>query len=138
MDIHKQGGGIGFTVRHVRESSQEELEELLVKRLDTMKRGGTTTVECKSGYGLNWDTELKMLRTIHEVSKRHDLELVANYLGAHSVPKDKTLDEYTEEILTQHIPALQRSIQSGEISPEVCRSDQIRSEEISNVNSTVY
>jgi imidazolonepropionase len=51
MDIHKQGGGIGYTVKCVRSSSIEELDSLLVKRLNLMISNGTTLVEAKSGYG---------------------------------------------------------------------------------------
>jgi imidazolonepropionase len=57
MDIHKQGGGIGFTVRHCKEATEEELASLLVQRLNRMLRLGTTLVEAKSGYGLELETE---------------------------------------------------------------------------------
>lgn len=52
------------------------------------------------------ETEMKMLKVIHQASKEHEVELVATYLGAHSIPKDKNLDTYTEEILNVHIPEL--------------------------------
>lgn len=67
MDIHKAGGGIGFTVRKTKEASQEELERSLATRFTRMLRHGTTLCEAKSGYGLELDTELKMLkvRAIH-------------------------------------------------------------------------
>lgn len=57
MDIHKMGGGIGFTVRHCKEASEEELARLLKQRLDRMLKLGTTLVEGKSGYGLELQTE---------------------------------------------------------------------------------
>jgi imidazolonepropionase len=119
LDIHKQGGGIGFTVRHVRQSSEEELSKLLRKRLKTMISNGSTLVECKSGYGLDCENEIKMLKVIHSV-KGDDLpDTVANYLGGHSVPKDsgKTLDSYTKEILEEHIPQIKKLKQEGVISP---------------------
>lgn len=56
MEIHQKGGGIGFTVGHTRNSSKDELKELLVARLNRMIKLGTTLVECKSGYGLDLDT----------------------------------------------------------------------------------
>jgi imidazolonepropionase len=94
-----------------------------------MLRLGTTLVECKSGYGLETETEMKMLkvcRTTHALCKMHvndaglvhihqvlhqaktrtPIEIVANYLGAHSVPKGMTADEATEDILKNQIPAL--------------------------------
>ncbi len=89
MDIHSKGGGIGFTVRHTRESSEDELLSLFLGRLKRMLKLGSTLVEAKSGYGLNSDTELKMLRVIHRAKDMQPVELVANYCGAHSVPSGK-------------------------------------------------
>lgn len=62
MDIHKMGGGIGFTVTHTRNASKDRLKELLLKRMDRMLRQGTTLIEAKSGYGLETETEMKMLQ----------------------------------------------------------------------------
>ena len=62
MDVHKMGGGIGYTVGYTRNSSFEELQSLLIQRLNRMVKFGTTTVEAKSGYGLEKDTEIKMLK----------------------------------------------------------------------------
>ena len=64
MEVHAAGGGIHFTVEKTREASEAELVELLVDRLRRMLRAGTTTVECKSGYGLDSETEIKMLRVL--------------------------------------------------------------------------
>lgn len=64
MEIHNAGGGIMFTVDHTRASSEEELLGLLEKRLDDMAYMGTTLVEAKSGYGLDGDTEIKMMRVL--------------------------------------------------------------------------
>lgn len=117
MDIHKAGGGIGFTVKKVRESSAEELMALLRKRLDLMLKNGTTLVEVKSGYGLNLESELKMLEVLHRC--RHPVEIVSNYLGAHSVPKmdHKSVMEYTDEIVNVHLPKIAECIREGLISP---------------------
>jgi imidazolonepropionase len=72
-----------------------------------MIKNGSTLVECKSGYGLDKENEIKMLRVIHNVKDEDLPTTVANYLGAHSVPKDsKTLQEYTKEILEEHIPEI--------------------------------
>lgn len=62
MDIHRAGGGIGFTVEHTRKASEDELLRLLLARMDRMIAQGTTLVEAKSGYGLETDTEMKMLK----------------------------------------------------------------------------
>lgn len=118
MDIHSKGGGIGFTVRHTQESSDEELYQLLIPRLNRMMKHGTTLVEGKSGYGLNCETEMKMLRVLHRGNQEHPVDIVSTFLGAHSVPKGSTLDTYTEEILNEHIPKLKELKAKGEISPE--------------------
>ncbi|PRP86997.1 hypothetical protein PROFUN_04979 [Planoprotostelium fungivorum] len=117
MDIHKMGGGIGFTVNHTRDASKEELKDLLHQRLNRMMKYGTTTVEAKSGYGLETETEMKMLEVLHEVNAVHPVDVVSTYLGAHSVPKGKTAAEATEDILNRQIPELMRRREEGKISP---------------------
>jgi len=119
MEIHQKGGGIGFTVRHTEQSSAEDLEKLLTSRLDRMLKLGTTLVEAKTGYGLKFDTELKMLKVIHNVNKHHPVDLVANYLAAHSVPLGCTAEEHTSDIVDNQIPKLAQLIKNGEISPEL-------------------
>ena len=64
MDVHRMGGGIGFTVRHTRESSQEELEQLTEKRFDAMLRHGTTLVEAKTGGGCYLSVSLVCLCSV--------------------------------------------------------------------------
>ena len=66
MEVHKMGGGIHFTVNHVREASEDELYESLMERLHRMSKCGTTTLEAKSGYGLDAENEIKMLRVIEK------------------------------------------------------------------------
>jgi len=90
MDIHKAGGGIGFTVQHTKDASLESLVESFKQRLDRMMKFGTTLVEAKSGYGLELETEVKMLKAIHQADKEHVLDIVSNYCGGHSVPKGKS------------------------------------------------
>lgn len=87
MEIHQAGGGINFTVEHTRQASEEELFISLQQRLQCMIRAGTTLVECKSGYGLSLDMELKMLRVIERARRELDIGISATYCGAHSVPK---------------------------------------------------
>lgn len=87
MDIHQAGGGIHFTVERTRQASEEELLGAFRQRLQCMLRAGTTLVECKSGYGLNLETELKMLRVIERARRELDIGISATYCGAHSVPK---------------------------------------------------
>ena len=90
MEVHAAGGGIHFTVEKTREATEEELVELLVPRLRRMLRAGTTTVECKSGYGLNTETEMKMLRVLDSARQILPIEISSTFCGAHAVPKGET------------------------------------------------
>ena len=87
MDVHKKGGGIGFTVKHVRKATEEELYMSLRKRLVRMLRSGTTLAEAKSGYGLDVESEMKMLRVLEKAKKELPIEISSTFCGAHSVPK---------------------------------------------------
>ena len=87
MDIHKAGGGIGFTVEHVRRATEEELYEAFRERLLRMLRSGTTLVEAKSGYGLDVESEMKMLRVIEKAKRELPIEISSTFCGAHSIPK---------------------------------------------------
>jgi imidazolonepropionase len=118
MDVHKQGGGIQFSVRKTREASHDELATLFAQRLDRMLRHGTTLIEAKSGYGLRWPTELKMLRVLHEVNRVHPIDVVSNFCGAHSVPKGSTAAQAAADVIDVQLPALKLATQRGVISPE--------------------
>ena len=87
LEILAAGGGILSTVRATRAASQAELEEKGGQALAEMLRFGTTTCECKSGYGLDLETELKQLRAVRELGKQQPVELVSTYLGAHALPE---------------------------------------------------
>lgn len=87
MDIHHAGGGIHFTVNHTEAASEEDLYVSFKQRLQRMLRTGTTLVECKSGYGLELETELKMLRVIERAHREMDIGISSTYCAAHSVPK---------------------------------------------------
>lgn len=78
--------GITATARMMREASMGELVDSAVERLDHMLAFGTTTVESKSGYGLNTATEIKMLEVNQELERRHPVEIVSTFLGAHEFP----------------------------------------------------
>ncbi|CAL8115412.1 unnamed protein product [Orchesella dallaii] len=117
MDIHNAGGGIHYTVEHTKRASEETLFRSLRDRLLRMTRTGTTVAECKSGYGLNVDTELKMLRVL-ERAKR-DLTFVdisITFCGAHAIPKEMTEEAATKAIINDQLPAIARAIRLGEIS----------------------
>lgn len=117
MDIHKQGGGIGYTVKHTHESSEEELLKLLEQRLDRMLKNGTTVIEAKSGYGLDLENELKMLRVLYSANIYHPIDIVSNYCGAHSIPQGLTEEEAANDIINNQIPEIMKEKEQEIISP---------------------
>ncbi|KAG5846041.1 hypothetical protein ANANG_G00145510 [Anguilla anguilla] len=80
-----------------------------------MLRSGTTLVECKSGYGLELDAELKMLAVIESARRSLDIGISATYCGAHAVPKGKTVAEATEDIINVQLPKLKEKMEKGEL-----------------------
>ncbi|XP_020782364.1 probable imidazolonepropionase [Boleophthalmus pectinirostris] len=115
MDVHRAGGGIHFTVEHTRVADASELVASLSGRLKRMLQTGTTLVECKSGYGLDLQTELKMLEVIEKARRTLPVNISSTYCGAHAVPKGKTVDEATEDILQVQLPKLKECMESGAI-----------------------
>lgn len=104
-EILKAGGGILHTVRATREATRAELLKQLLGRLDRMIDHGTTCAEIKSGYGLDKDTEIRLLETIHAAAERHPMDLVSTFLGAHAVPPEfKTAAEFAEFLVTEVLP----------------------------------
>ncbi|MEA3361133.1 MAG: imidazolonepropionase [Thermodesulfobacteriota bacterium] len=87
MEIMNRGGGIVSTVEATRKASKEELISAGLKRLDSMLSFGVTTVEGKSGYGLDLNNEIKQLESMIEVDRLHPVDVVRTFLGAHAVPE---------------------------------------------------
>ena len=108
MDIMNRGGGILSSVRQTKAATKEELYREGMKRLDSMLSFGVTTVEGKSGYGLDFDTEIKQLEVMHDTDRDHPIEVVKTYLGAHAVPKEYKgrEDEMIEEIIEEVLPVV--------------------------------
>jgi imidazolonepropionase len=104
VEIAKAGGGILSTVRATRGASKEQLTEKMLGSLDEMLSWGTTTVEAKSGYGLDFENEIKCLEVLRDV--KHPVDIVRTYLGAHAVPEEyKTRRrEYIDLMLNKVIP----------------------------------
>ncbi|MBF8982918.1 imidazolonepropionase [Lutibacter sp. B2] len=88
MEIMKCGGGIANSTTGTLKASKEELMTLGKKRLDSMLKFGVTTVEGKSGYGLDFDTEIKQLEVMKELEKIHPMDIAKTFLGAHAVPTE--------------------------------------------------
>ncbi len=105
LEILKMGGGILRTVRATRSASIQDLIRETTRRLDYMLINGTTTAEAKSGYGLDYENELKILHVINGIS--HPIEVVPTFLGAHAVPPEfKDSGEYIEFLVEEVIPKI--------------------------------
>jgi imidazolonepropionase len=107
MEIMEAGGGINATVRRVREASVDQLVAETTPRLDRMLALGTTTVEIKTGYGLDTATEIKQLEAIYRLNESHPIDIVATFLGAHAVPPEFTdrTDDFVSLVVAEMIPA---------------------------------
>jgi imidazolonepropionase len=104
MEILEKGGGILYTVNETRKATEESLFKQSCKRLDIMLAHGTTTCEAKSGYGLNTNTELKILKVQKKLNEKHKMDIVSTFLGAHAIPKGYNADRYTNIITDEMLP----------------------------------
>jgi imidazolonepropionase len=104
--IAESGGGIRSTVRRTRAASEEELFAQARKHASWFLRGGTTTVEAKSGYGLTIDDELKLLRVIRRLNAETPIEFVPTFLGAHAVPDEfrNAPEQYVAMVIHKMLP----------------------------------
>lgn len=107
-DIAAAGGGIVSTVTATRAASDEELVAQSRPRLDEMLACGTTTCEIKSGYGLDLESELRMLRAIATLQRTHDIDILSTFMGAHEVPPEfrDRRDAYTDLVIAEMLPAV--------------------------------
>lgn len=106
-DIAAAGGGILSTVRATREATEEALASATRRRLAEMLRAGTTTAESKSGYGLDTETEVRMLRVSRGLSSIQPIELSTTFMGAHEVPPEfrGRQSEYVRYVIDEMLPA---------------------------------
>lgn len=106
LEILEKGGGIISTVQATRNTGKVELKNLGVKRLDAMLAMGVTTVEGKSGYGLDCLTELLQLEVMAELNKEHVVDVVPTFMGAHAVPPEYRgrTEEYVDYIIGKVLP----------------------------------
>lgn len=107
-EIAAQGGGIVSTVHATREASEGQLVETTRVRLAEMLACGTTTAEIKSGYGLDLESELKMLRAIRRLNDIQPIDVVATFMGAHEIPVDyrSRREAYVRLVIDRMIPAV--------------------------------
>lgn len=107
-EIARKGGGIVATVRATRQAGDSELYETARKRLETLMAEGLTTVEIKSGYGLDLDTEMRMLRVARELGGTEAVDVIATFLGAHAVAPEYggNRGEYLRLLVEEMLPAV--------------------------------
>lgn len=105
MEILQAGGGILSTLKSTREASFEELYEKAYGNLDKMLAYGVTSVEAKSGYGLNLENELKQLEVIKKLNQNHSIDLYPTLMAAHATPPEfESTDDYVDYIIDEIIP----------------------------------
>ena len=109
-EIARAGGGIVSTVQATRDTSEETLLADALTRADALIAEGVATVEIKSGYGLDTQTELKMLRVARAVEAARPIRVKTSFLGAHAVPKETDADTYIDEVC---IPTLRQANADG-------------------------
>jgi len=107
-EVAKAGGGIVSTVAATRQANESELFEQSASRLKAIMSAGATTVEIKSGYGLNLDDELKMLRVARQLGEKYPVEIITTFLGAHAVPPEYAgrSDEYIDYLCEEVLPVI--------------------------------
>ena len=108
LEILQRGGGILSSVRAVRAASEDELFSTTLEHALSAHRFGTTTIEIKSGYGLETEAELKMLRVIDRIGRETPLDVVPTFLGAHAVPEEYTEapEDYVDLLIHEMMPAV--------------------------------
>ncbi len=132
LQIAQAGGGILSTVRATRQASEEELVQLALPRLRRLLEYGVTTVEVKSGYGLDVDSELKMLRAVRRLAALTPVELVPTLLCAHALPEEfkGRREAYVELCVQEILPAVAREglarfcdifVEQGAFTPDEAR-----------------
>ena len=104
--IAQSGGGIMKTVRHTRSTPKRHLVTSGISRAQEFMRNGTTTLEAKSGYGLDLDSEIKLLESISEIDRSTSLDIRATWLGAHDFPPEMGRGEYVEHLISEQLPVI--------------------------------
>ena len=106
QEIAQSGGGIMKTVRHTRTTPKRHLVASGISRAQEFMRNGTTTLEAKSGYGLDLDSEIKLLESISEINRSTTLDIRATWLGAHDFPPEMGRGEYVEHLISEQLPVI--------------------------------
>ena len=106
IDISKKGGGIKKTVESTRKSNIENLVDSGLARVHKALINGTTSMEVKSGYGLNLENELKILQAVDLIKNQQTVNIHPTWLGAHDFPDDKNRKEYIDELVNEQLPKI--------------------------------
>lgn len=134
IEILKMGGGILSTVENTRKASVEELAGEARKRLDIMLNHGTTTVESKSGYGLDLESEEKILKVNQLLNESHPIDIVSTFMGAHAIPKEykENRQEFIRIINEEMIPYISEH-KLAEFVDCFCEEGVFTTEECKNI-----
>ncbi|WP_428070401.1 imidazolonepropionase [Chryseobacterium gambrini] len=141
LEIAESGGGIWSSVQHTRNASEEELLKTLLERIDFLISLGITTIEVKSGYGLDAENELKMLRIIKKAQEQTKATLVPTCLSAHLKPRDfeGINEEYLHYIVTEILPKVKEEdlakrvdifIEKSAFQPEESKNFLLKAKEL--------
>jgi imidazolonepropionase len=135
-EIAKKGGGINTTVTAVRSSSFEELVNIIKPRIDHFISQGITTLEIKSGYGLNFENERKLLQVINFLDEIYPIDIVPTFLGAHTFPKEFKSNRrgYVDEITNKMIPHFAEQ-ELAEFCDGFCEATAFSADEIDKIFS---
>ncbi len=133
-EIAKRGGGINTTVNAVRNSSLTDLVELMKPRVQEFIAQGVTTLEIKSGYGLNFENEIKLLHAIKIINEIFPIDIVSTFLGAHTFPPEFKDDHsgYLELIVNKMIPHIAKN-KLADFCDGFCESTAFTSKEIDKI-----
>lgn len=137
QEIAQMGGGINSTVTQTRKASAKELFKSGMERLNLMLSFGTTTVEAKSGYGLSTESELKILEVIKSLRRKHTIDIVPTFLGAHAIPEEfKIYRRDYIRILTEEMIPLVAKKKLAEFCDVFCENGYFSVEESRKILET--
>jgi imidazolonepropionase len=133
-EIAKSGGGINSTVNAVRNASVEELVDLLSPRINYFISQGITTLEIKSGYGLDFQNEIKLLKVINYLNQKYPIDIVPTFLGAHTYPPEfKTNhDSYIRLLTDEMLPYISEN-KLAAFCDGFCEPTAFSADEIDNI-----
>ncbi len=135
-EIAAAGGGINTTVKAVRSASFEELVNTVSPRIENFIQQGITTLEIKSGYGLDFKNEVKLLQVIKYLNEIFSIDIIPTFLGAHTFPPEakNKREEYVEEIINKMLPHIAEQ-KLAEFCDGFCEATAFTSEEIDSIFS---